>query len=50
VFIASGAIEYGKGLLVGYLEQAKQYIEKLDTPNNDFKKHLYEIIDILSGV
>jgi geranylgeranyl diphosphate synthase, type I len=48
VFIASGAIEYGKGLLVGYLDEATAQIDKLVVKNIEYKKYMYDLIGILS--
>ncbi len=48
VFVASGAIEYGKSLLVEYLEEASRQIEKLTVTNIEYKKYMYALIEILS--
>jgi geranylgeranyl pyrophosphate synthase len=50
VFVDSGAISYGVGLLEDYLTKARALIEKYDFPNNTYKKHLYEIIDLLHTI
>lgn len=50
VFVESGAIAYGKTLLDEYLDKATVLIKKLSVPNEAFKKHLYEIIELLHTI
>lgn len=47
MFIRSGAVAHCEKVLYDYILEAKKLIDKLKVPAPEYKKHLYEILELL---